>query len=371
MLCGKVKYVYHPSSDEVVGLPGGKRDHLCRTDGVSSPVKCLQRGIYNPLVGRLCQVATPSPTDCINTRRQHVRRRRPQQNIAEPETNSGIEIRDASSVKDLAWTYHRWLNKHGKESSMKAEREKMVLMRRWFEFLDSDGSGEIGLNELEDPLVSVGLAKCRDDVRKLIRTVDDSEDAEVNFDEFLSMVHGKKKAKERAQYVLSDPKLLPRLGGQRPHTDRGQRPRAACASPMEGSSADDGSRSESEDANSVVKLFTDLQGGKLGDLTLPFPILITAYRRRMLLNAHMSVDAAERCEGQSVLTALETTRREALSEAPPEEKPRPGLVANHVGTLRRHELMHRHSTLRRHSLTIDDIIDDTPKPGLVLPDLVD
>jgi centrin-1 len=44
-------------------------------------------------------------------------------------------------------------------------------MRNWFEFLDADGSGEIGVDELQDPLVSVGLANCRDDVVNLIQSV--------------------------------------------------------------------------------------------------------------------------------------------------------------------------------------------------------
>lgn len=34
----------------------------------------------------------------------------------------------------------------------------MEVMKRWFHTLDADGSGSIGPEELEDPLVSVGLA---------------------------------------------------------------------------------------------------------------------------------------------------------------------------------------------------------------------
>ncbi|RLO11686.1 hypothetical protein DYB28_014734 [Aphanomyces astaci] len=131
-------------------------------------------------------------------------------------------------------------------------------MRRWFEFLDTDGSGEIGLNELEDPLVSVGLARCRLDVRQLIQTVDDSDNGEVNFDEFLSMMRGQTNVGTTKHFFS-----------------------------------------------------VDLQEGKLGDMTLPFPILITAYRRRMLLNAHMAPLECDRSQGHSVLTALEVTRREA------------------------------------------------------------
>ena len=38
----------------------------------------------------------------------------------------------------------------------------MEVMKRWFLTLDNDGSGTIGPMELQDPLVSVGLASNRD-----------------------------------------------------------------------------------------------------------------------------------------------------------------------------------------------------------------
>ncbi len=197
---------------------------------------------------------------------------------------------------------------------MKEERANMVLMRRWFEFLDTDGSGEIGLKELEDPLVSVGLAKSRVDVRKLIQKVDNSDNGEVNFDEFLSMMHGNKKAIHGGLIRLKRDSMKQR-GSIHSQMDLTK----TAATP------------NNEECNSVVKLFSgsfdtlnicvnestiimytlDLQSGMLGDLALPFPVLITAYRRRMLLNAHMSCNMSERCQGHSVLKALETTRREA------------------------------------------------------------
>jgi len=39
--------------------------------------------------------------------------------------------------------------------------------------LDEDGSGSIGLGELEDPLISLGIAESRDEVNKIVLSVDD------------------------------------------------------------------------------------------------------------------------------------------------------------------------------------------------------
>ncbi|KAF0699755.1 Aste57867_9682 [Aphanomyces stellatus] len=266
-----------------------------------------QRSIYVPVSPLKRPLTTPQSP--IDTRVRPIPRRRPLvANYPPPPATPPVELvheappeesETKNHNKELVWLHHRWLTKHGRPSGMKEQREKMVLMRRWFEFLDTDGSGEIGLNELEDPLVSVGLAKCRMDVRKLIQTVDDSDNGEVNFDEFLSMMHGNKKKERSTTYVLTDPKQ--QIDGMEEIRS------PAKTKPIEIAHSDD----DDDDANSVVKLFSDLQAGKLGDLTLPFPILITAYRRRMLLNAHMAATDSERSQGHSVLTALETTRREA------------------------------------------------------------
>lgn len=55
----------------------------------------------------------------------------------------------------------RWMTKHGQRERVEQARDKMVMLRRWFELLDTDKSGEIGLSELEEPLVSTGLARSR------------------------------------------------------------------------------------------------------------------------------------------------------------------------------------------------------------------
>lgn len=47
----------------------------------------------------------------------------------------------------------------------------------------------IGIDELEEPLISLGIAESREDVKKLIYTVDD--DGFIEFKEFLEIIKNK------------------------------------------------------------------------------------------------------------------------------------------------------------------------------------
>lgn len=104
-----------------------------------------------------------------------------------------------TNLEELRWFQHRWLDKHGRNSSLKATRQQLALMRRWFDSLDADGSGEVGLDELEDPLVSVGLACSRDDVQHLIEEVDLNGTGGVTFDAFLNLLYPERAKRERSR----------------------------------------------------------------------------------------------------------------------------------------------------------------------------
>ncbi len=47
---------------------------------------------------------------------------------------------------------------HGKEDYIDFKDEEILVLRKYFKSLDSDGSGSIGVEELEDPLIALGLA---------------------------------------------------------------------------------------------------------------------------------------------------------------------------------------------------------------------
>ncbi|KAL3667510.1 hypothetical protein V7S43_007730 [Phytophthora oleae] len=207
-----------------------------------------------------------------------------------------------TNLEELRWFQHRWLDKHGRNSNLKATREQLALIRRWFDSLDADGSGEVGLDELEDPLVSVGLAGSRDDVQHLIEEVDVNGTGGVTFEAFLNLLYPERVRRERNRRFpppLHTPKHRPPARPEVPTGRFGTSPKTKHSSQV-----------KANVVNPVARLFENLQAGKLGDLAIPFPVLITAYRRRMLLDAHMAGNPTTKRVGSSVLQALEATSRE-------------------------------------------------------------
>lgn len=58
----------------------------------------------------------------------------------------------------------KWLMSRGKEHCIDFEDEDLKQLRDYFGSLDDDGSGSIGVDELEDPLIALGLVDCRQQV---------------------------------------------------------------------------------------------------------------------------------------------------------------------------------------------------------------
>ena len=61
-------------------------------------------------------------------------------------------------------------------------------MRAFFETIDKKGCGEIGLDELEEMLLSLGLAQNIEEVKNLMGTVDEDHSGKIQFEEFLQMI---------------------------------------------------------------------------------------------------------------------------------------------------------------------------------------
>ncbi|KAA0169670.1 hypothetical protein FNF28_01947 [Cafeteria roenbergensis] len=64
-------------------------------------------------------------------------------------------LRDTEAEEGL----ERWLARHGAPVTTRFDREQLRQLRRWFDFMDADGSGQIDVSELEEPLVSTGVAQ--------------------------------------------------------------------------------------------------------------------------------------------------------------------------------------------------------------------
>lgn len=59
-------------------------------------------------------------------------------------------------LEDLEVQKDAWMTRHGMKTGFEFTREQKRELKRWFNFLDADGSGEINIEELEDPLLSTG-----------------------------------------------------------------------------------------------------------------------------------------------------------------------------------------------------------------------
>ena len=86
---------------------------------------------------------------------------------------------------------HRAARTARKGQDLKVALRNNALMRQWFGFLDADGSGRVSVDELEDPLISVGLAHSRRSVENLILAVDKSSGGigDITFDEFQELLN--------------------------------------------------------------------------------------------------------------------------------------------------------------------------------------
>ena len=62
-------------------------------------------------------------------------------------------------LEDLEVQKDAWMTRHGLKTGFEFTREQKRELKRWFNFLDADGSGEINIEELEDPLLSTGVLR--------------------------------------------------------------------------------------------------------------------------------------------------------------------------------------------------------------------
>jgi Ca2+-binding EF-hand superfamily protein len=61
-------------------------------------------------------------------------------------------------------------------------------MRKFFHELDTDKSGMIGPSEIEETLISLGLARTMEDVQTIVDDLDKDGNGELDFEEFLQML---------------------------------------------------------------------------------------------------------------------------------------------------------------------------------------
>jgi Ca2+-binding EF-hand superfamily protein len=93
-------------------------------------------------------------------------------------------------------TLRKWLTTHAKTEYIDFTDENRKKYRDIFNALDEGGDDSIGVEELEDPLIAFGKVNSRDDVIKLIKTVDVNGDLTIDFNEFLLIMKSMVKKKD-------------------------------------------------------------------------------------------------------------------------------------------------------------------------------
>ena len=78
--------------------------------------------------------------------------------------------------------------KHGKANLLQFSDEEINKLRQTFNQLDEDGGGSIGIDELEEPLIGLGLADTKEEIDEMILAVDDDASGQIEFEEFLAII---------------------------------------------------------------------------------------------------------------------------------------------------------------------------------------
>ena len=68
----------------------------------------------------------------------------------------------------LNYTERKWINKCGKGGFLDFTDEQINKLKECFNSLDDDGSGAIGIDELEGPLIGLGFFDTREQIEEVI-----------------------------------------------------------------------------------------------------------------------------------------------------------------------------------------------------------
>ena len=183
-----------------------------------------------------------------------------------------------------------WLLTRGKGHFIYFKDEERKLLRMYFDSLDDDGSGSIGVDEMEDPLIALGLVENRAQVQKIVDAVDDDGTGNIEFNEFLSIIKGGNKNKE---------------GGE-----------------------DDGGKagaSMDENTKAIFEFFKKLVTGEMKTeqtKNIPFSLFISLERRRMILKSIMGDpnDRKNKEKGDKILSNYKKQIAERMAREEAEAK---------------------------------------------------
>lgn len=150
------------------------------------------------------------------------------------------------------------------------------VLREWFDILDTDGSGEIEVEELAIPLISLGFANNYAEVVRIIEAVDDDGSGTLGCDEFISIVEGT----------------------------------AGNTNAAKSSKANTSGKKNNRAAEAVLNLLHALQSGNIGDPKhISLQLLISNYKRKKMMTGLLAygrsdLDKQTKTKYRQMLTSL-------------------------------------------------------------------
>ena len=123
-----------------------------------------------------------------------------------------------SKVNRAFWLQQReaherkWMAKHNMvDAEIRFTDDQRRELRKWFETLDTDGSGEISFVELAGPLLSTGIATTQREVRDIIDKHKSPISGGIDFEAFMSLLKPSKAAQIRKLYTRTKKETLDKL----------------------------------------------------------------------------------------------------------------------------------------------------------------
>ncbi|KUF76246.1 Caltractin [Phytophthora nicotianae] len=88
----------------------------------------------------------------------------------------------------LRYDQNAWLTKHAKQPRFQFSGEQKRMLRQWFDALDTDGSGKISVEELEDPMLSIGIVNDTREIEQIVSKLDKDSNGQIDFQEFVDFL---------------------------------------------------------------------------------------------------------------------------------------------------------------------------------------
>ena len=125
--------------------------------------------------------------------------------VMEKDIKKDISAEDMRK-KLMGYEVKRWQESRGK--FVEFDIKTMNKYKRYYDDISeinpSPQDDGMGVEQLEEPFISLGLAYTKEDVENLISSVDDDDSGKIEFEEFLRIIHNKSKKKAKGNEKITN-----------------------------------------------------------------------------------------------------------------------------------------------------------------------